>query len=148
MKKYEQNPWVIIASIFLFTFVLVYTKIPLVYDISDSIEWYWYLLWFPASVAGCIVFNNVCRWIDMFGKKIFKNASCDIPFPILKWIGVNAMTFYVAHGIICRITQEIIGVYYPQWYDTWQGLLIVIVAYVVIIVPLCCIINLIKYKYE
>lgn len=148
LKQYEQNKWLILAALIILFVTFSFTEIPSVYKKEDTIEWYWYILWYPASIAGCVVFLNICRWIDMLGKRIFKNVQCDMPFPILKWVGVNAMTFYVAHAIICRITQEIIGVYYSQYYDSWIGLLIVIVAYIVIIVPLCFMVNMIKSKYE
>lgn len=136
LKHYENNRLVIVISAIILLLTFIFTEIPTVYKKEETIEWYWYVLWYPASIAGCIVFNNVCQWIDILGKLIFKNASCDMPFPIFKWVGINAMTFYVSHAIICRITQEIIGMYYPQYYDNWIGVGIVTVAYLVIIIPL------------
>ena len=146
LKQYENNRWVIIISAIILLLTLMLTDISAVYKKEDTIEWYWYVLWYPASIAGCVVFNNVCRWIDIYGKKIFKTAKFDMPFPILKWIGVNAMTFYVAHAIICRITQEILGIYYPQYYNQWIGVGIVTIAYMVIILPLCALQHIIKKK--
>lgn len=56
-----------------------------------------YLLWFPACYCGIKVLNNVCKWLT----RIFS-------FPILRFVGRNAMMFYVTHYIMFYILGYVI----------------------------------------
>ena len=57
-----------------------------------------YLLWFPACYIGIKVLNNVCNWLT----RIFS-------FPILSFVGRNAMMFYVIHYIIFYILGYVLS---------------------------------------
>lgn len=141
LKKYEQNRWVIAVSFVMLLLTFTLTDVAEVYKKEDTIVWYWYVLWYPASIAGCVVFNNICRWIDDLGKVVFKESRHDMPLPVFKWVGRHSMTFYVAHYIIFRITFDWVARYNDSWYSGWQGVVIITLAYVIIIVPLCFVLD-------
>lgn len=147
MKKYEQNKWVVLIAVIISLLAIFLTDIPNVYGMMATIQWYWYILWYPVSIAGCVVFNNVCSWIDNFGKSVFWDNRLDMPLPILKWVGRHSMTFYVAHYIIFRVVFDWVARYNESWYSGWQGVVIITISYIAIIVPLCFIIDKIKAKY-
>lgn len=140
-KKYEQNKWLIAVSFVILLLTFTLTDIAEVYKKEETIAWYWYVLWYPASIAGCVLFNNICRWIDDLGKVVFKDSRLDMPLPIIKWVGRHSMTFYVAHYIIFRITFDWVGRYNDSWYSGWQGVVIITLAYAIIIVPLCFVLD-------
>lgn len=117
----------VVVSVIILVATILYTPIPGTYDIADSLPWYYYIGWYPASIAGCVVLNNVCRWIER------------MPNYVLKWVGCRAMTFYVMHGIVCVVVQEWLAHNQIEWYQSIVGLLIVFIAYLVVIVPICII---------
>lgn len=57
------------------------------------------------------------------------------------------MTFYVSHFIIFKVVYDIIGYNKNAWYSGWQGVLIITIAYIGIIVPLCYLIDKIQKGY-
>ena len=139
LKKHERNNWVFVASLIILLLAFIFTDIPEVYKKEDTIEWYWYILWYPASIAGCIVFNNVCRWLEK--AETLLHASL---FSSIKWVGRHSMTFYVLHFIIFKIVFDLLAKYQESWYSGWQGVLIITIAYIGIIVPLCFVIDKIQ----
>lgn len=144
IKRYEHELWVIIISVVILFLTFAFTDIPEVYKKEDTIQWYWYILWYPSSVAGCIVFNNICLWLSLLaGVGEWSRARCST---CLIWIGRHSMTFYVSHFIIFKVVYDIIVFYKNIWYSGWQGLLIVTIAYFTIIVPLCFLIDKIQEK--
>lgn len=127
----ETNKWItgIAAIIFIAS---LFTDIPSVYCKPGTplIQ----ALWYPASVAGCVTFNNVCRLI------------AKIPFVantqgIFQYVGLNAMNFYVPHKIIFHLGFNLIIFYKEEWYSTWHGLCIVLAAYAIILPIVNLIIN-------
>lgn len=144
MKTYEQNRWVIIISAILLLLTFTMTNIPEVYKKEDTCSWYWYVLWYPASVAGCIVFNNVCRWLENAETKTYIHPSLFSP---IKWVGRHSMTFYVTHFIIFKVVYDLVAKYHETWYNGWEGLLIITIAYIGNIVPLCYLIDKIQKGY-
>ena len=150
MKKYEQNTWVIIASAIVLLLTFTMTDIPEVYKKEDTCAWYWYVLWYPASIAGCVVFNNICRWLEKAETKAHTYIHTYIHtslFSPIKWVGRHSMTFYVAHFIIFKVVYDLIGKYHEAWYAGWQGVLIITIAYIGLIVPLCFMIDKIQKGY-
>ena len=133
----ETNMWVASVAILLFVASL-FTEIPSVYckACSPQIQ----ALWYPACVAGCITFNNVCRILGRLVDKI------NIPKGILQYVGKNAINFYVPHKIIFHIGYNLIALYKIEWYSTWQGLCIVLAAYAVILPITNLIINRVHRK--
>ena len=142
MRNYEQNRWVIIFSAIILLLTFTMTNIPEVYKKEDTCSWYWYVLWYPASIAGCIVFNNVCRWLEKAGTKVHISL-----FSPIKWVGRHSMTFYVAHFIIFKVVYDLIAKYQESWYADWQGVLMITIAYIGIIVPLCFMLDKIQKGY-
>ena len=57
-----------------------------------------YLLWIISSVAGCVCFNNIVRFLDRNLHSVF------IPF---RYIGENATLFFSTHWIILTIGKYI-----------------------------------------
>lgn len=124
LRKYEQNVAVIIISIVTVISTIAFTKIPTWYDMAQ-LPWYEYVGWFPASVAGCIVLNNICRWIDKW------------PVSIFKWIGRHSMTFYVVQGIDCVLIADWLFHMHREYYNSWWAVLAAFALYAVTIIPLC-----------
>lgn len=48
-----------------------------------------YLLYYPASWAGIVLLNNICRWLNP-----------NLIYSIFRWIGQNSMNIYVTHWIV------------------------------------------------
>lgn len=137
LRGQETNKW--IASIAAILFVAsLFTDIPPVYCKSGTPLIY--ALWFPACVAGCVTFNNVCRMLGLFVVKFNLRRG------VLQYVGINALNFYVPHKIIFHIGFNLILWYKAEWYSTWQGLCIVLVAYAVILPIINLIINRIHKK--
>ena len=124
LRGNETNKWIAGVAALLFVGSL-FTDIPSVYCLSGTplIQ----ALWYPACVAGCITFNNICRMVAKF--PIVVNSKVGI----LQYIGKNAMDFYVPHKIIFHIGFNLIVMYKYEWYNTWQGLCFVLVAYAIIL---------------
>ncbi len=132
LRKYEQNKWVIGVATIVLLIAYIFTKTPITYDCSHEIAWYEYVYWYPASIAGCVVLNNICRWFTK------------LPSFLFKWVGRHAMLFFVMQGIIYVVVHDWLYHIHPEWYATWQGLVLVGIAYVVLIVPTCLIVDRIK----
>lgn len=133
----ETNKW--IASIAALLFVAsLFTGIPSVYSKSGTPLIL--ALWYPACVAGCITFNNICRILGWIVEIINFQKG------ILQYVGKDALNFYVPHKIIFHLGFNLIIYYKVEWYSTWQGLCIVLAAYAVILPIINLIINRIYKK--
>ena len=124
LKGKETNKWIASFATILFLGSL-FTEIPSVYCKSGTSVIL--ILWYPACVAGCITFNNICRGLELIarGKKYV--------FCITKYVGTNALNFYVPHKIIFHLGFNLIVCYKYEWYSTWQGLCIVLAAYAILL---------------
>ena len=133
----ESNKWIAYIAAVLFV-ASIFTDIPSVYCKSGTplIQ----VLWYPACVAGCITFNNICRMLGWLVEKINFQEG------ILQYVGRNALNFCVPHKIIFHIGFNLIIFYREEWYSTWQGLCIVLAAYAVILPIINLIINRIHKK--
>ena len=131
-KEKETNVWIagVAASLFISS---LFTEIPSVYCKSGTplIQ----TLWYPACVAGCITFNNICRILGHIAKKLHFEHG------LLQHIGKNALNYYVPHKIIFHLGFNLIVLYKYEWYSTWQGLFIVLLAYTCILPVINLIIN-------
>ena len=146
--NYQFTPFTIYSTAWgLCFFAIGYAMdIPEVYKKEDTCAWYSYVLWYPTSIAGCIVYNNVCRWLEKAEIKLHTYIHTSLFSPI-KWVGRHSMTFYVAHFIIFKVVYDLIGKYHEAWYAGWQGVLIITIAYISIIVSLCFMIDKIQKGY-
>jgi len=132
LRDKETNPW--IATIAAIGFVAsLFTDIPSVYCGVDNMLWK--VLWYPACVCGCVTFDNVCRIVADMSLVGRLRAGW------VEHVGKNAMNYYAPHKIIFHIGFNLIIWYKEEWYSTWQGLLIVLAAYAVILPIINCSIN-------
>lgn len=144
LQRKETKMWVAIVAAIIFVGSL-FTDIPSVYCKSGTslIQ----ILWYPACVAGCITFNNFCRILDKVETQIASKIG--VRFLLLfKHVGINAMNYYAPHKIIFHLGFNIIVLYKIEWYDKWQGLLIVLVAYAIILPMVNVIVNKIKVRHS
>lgn len=115
----ETNKLGAIVAAILFVASL-FTEIPSVYCKSGTplIQ----ILWYPACVAGCITFNNVCRGLGFMVEKLQLKGGG------LRYVGRNALNFYVPHMIIFHLGFNLIAFYKYEWYSTWQGMCLVLLV--------------------
>lgn len=97
LRDKENLAWVIILCLALYVACCV-IGYPGIYfhhnTASDSIT---YLLYYPASVAGIVLLNNFCKWINPF-----------IKYSVFRWIGQNAMNIYVTHWIVLVLLRLVV----------------------------------------
>lgn len=98
-RKYEQNKWVIVvAAVVYFSFVMLYLTGKMDYAYfyfhKNTISKGCYLLFYPVALSGIIVTNN-----------LFRKAYDYWKFPVLSYVGRNAMNFYVTHWIVLVVAQ-------------------------------------------
>ncbi|MBR2486294.1 MAG: acyltransferase family protein [Paludibacteraceae bacterium] len=130
LREYEVKKWMIILSISIYV-ISLFTSIPSVYGAVEPgvlLNSIWYI----TSLFSCICFNNVCRFIVYFYNRIGQNMNTKFLFPILTYVGRNAMSFYVVHYIIFKIVFDLIWIYKNEYYETYQGLIIVLLCYAII----------------
>ena len=95
----------------------LFTSIRVVYE-GDAPLWS-RLVYYPSCVMACVCFNNLCRCLAKW------------PFPIMSYVGRNAMHYYVAHFVVLYVTLNVVKMYKETWYAGWQGLLFVLFAYAI-----------------
>ena len=93
MQGKENNKYTIVVALVGFLISVILLHSPFVdmrtnTCLGDRAGWN-YLFWFPASWSGIIVLNNVCSKLSNF-----------FHFKVIRFIGRNAMSFYVTHYII------------------------------------------------
>ena len=85
----EDKWWMILTAVLIYATCCIvgYPGIYFHHNIaSDTLT---YLLYYPASFAGIVLLNNICRW----GNALLK-------YSVFRWIGKNSMNIYVTHWII------------------------------------------------
>lgn len=94
----RENKWVVLLIATCVYATCCVVGYPAIYFHHNTAPNSWtYLLYFPASLAGIIVLNNLCRWISPYLK-----------FSVFRWIGQNAMNLYVIHWIILVLLRLVI----------------------------------------
>lgn len=111
----------------------LFTEIPSVYCKSGTIVEQ--IIWYPTCVAGCITFNNFCRLLG------FVVDEMQIRVGLFQYIGQNALNFYAPHKIIFHIGFNLIVFYREDWYSSWQGFCLVMIAYAIFLPIINLIIN-------
>jgi len=126
LKDFADNHIVLtICAIVLFW--SYFTNIPATYDDTGTdVE---SLLWYPCSIAGCIIFNHFIRKIVYLTKHITGSNQC---LPIFSFIGRHSMVFYVSHYIVFKISFDALSILLPDCYSNVWGLLIVILLYAIV----------------
>ena len=129
IKGYETNRWLILFSAIVY-FASVFTPIGYVY--SGGAPLWSRIIYYPSCAFACVFFNNVCRClIDLTEHN--KITIYKWQFPILSYVGKNAMSYYVPHYILFRLTFDIVARFNEAWYSGWQGLLIITIVYAIIL---------------
>lgn len=130
MQKKEKNIWIIIATIIGYLVAVLLFRSPFVdMRINQCLidrTGYDYLLWFPACLCGIVVLNTICDW----SMKIYR-------FPILKFIGVNAMLFYVVHDLPLYVTVNTLENVFQIPADSKFGIAYRTVVCLVTILSIC-----------
>lgn len=142
LREYEVKKWMIILSISIYI-VSLFTSIPSVYGATEP-GVLLNSIWYVTSLFSCICFNNVCRFIVYSYNRIGQNMNDKYLFPILTYVGRNSMSFYVVHYIIFRIAFDLIWIYKNEYYETYQGLIIVLLCYAIICPLVSVMMNKIK----
>lgn len=89
LRDYENSVWTIIVCLVVYVLMTIYGYPSIYFHHNTASSTVSYLLYFPASVSGIILLNNICRIVSPFLKR-----------SIYRWIGQNAMNLYVVHWII------------------------------------------------
>lgn len=135
-RKYEQNKWVIVVSaVVYFSFVMLYLTGKMdyapFYFHKNTISKGNYLLFYPFALSGIVVINNLFRKSYDYWK-----------FPVLSYIGRNAMNFYVTHWIVLVVAQFAFS--YQLKFQSPKYLCLLYVLSCIVVLPIIsCLINLI-----
>lgn len=101
MQGKEKNLWIIIGAFMGYMVSVLMLHSPFVdIRINQCLvdrTGYDYLLWFPACFCGILVLNKISEW-----------AVHIYSFHFLRFIGRNAMIFYVVHAIPLYITVNVL----------------------------------------
>lgn len=119
LKTLQYNRWMFVFAVIIYgAFCL--TEIPYVGMFTGNLVQGNYLLWPVFAISGCVVINNVFKYLQKLGfTTLFR------PIEIL---GLHSMTYYVQHWIVLVIT-----LYVAKRYSGDNGIL-AIIALVTIIV--------------
>lgn len=98
-RNCEHDKWIVtVAALVYFTSVITFLmgmfELPDLYFHKNSLNHGSYLLFYPVALSGIIVTNN-----------LFRKAYDYWKFPVLSYIGRNAMNFYVTHWIVLVVAQ-------------------------------------------
>lgn len=101
MRNKERNKLLIYTAFVGFIIAIVLFHSPFV-DMRTNTCWVDrsgldYLLWFPACFCGIMVLNRTCLFMHKW-----------YSFPILQFVGRNAMMFYVTHYIVLYTTGYVL----------------------------------------
>ena len=142
VKDYETNKWLILVSAVVYIASL-FTPISYVY--GGGAPLWSRLLYYPSCALACVFFNNVCRRLITAAEQLEK-IHVNWHFPILSYIGKNAMSYYVPHYMLFRLTFDIIARNNDAWHSGWQGLVIITIVYAVVLTSISYFSNLIAGK--
>lgn len=132
LKGKETNRWIAIVSAIGFVFS-IFSCVSLVWNGGQPM---WaQVLWYPSCICGIVSFNNFCRALTYKDK---------YTWPILTYVGRNAMNFYVPHAIVFHLTFNFIIFFRYEWYGTWIGMVVVSLSYLVVLPLLNLFINYLK----
>lgn len=136
IKDHETNKWLIIIATVTY---LISLFTPITYVYNEEAPLWSRLAYYPSCGLACIFFNNICRHLITLPQRIFNVCY---HFPILSYIGQNAMYYYVAHSLVLYITLNTVRLYNETWYIGWQGIIITIIVYAVVLTCISHLLNL------
>lgn len=99
LKDFEKKFWVLAIGGLVYGFAVVaylsgLFEFPYLYMHKNVMHNGNYLLFYPIALSGIIVTNNLFRKVYDYWK-----------FPVLSYVGRNAMNFYVTHWIVLVVAQ-------------------------------------------
>lgn len=125
LRDNEKKWWLIALAIIVYTISLIFP----IHAVYGGVTPKWcQLAWYPSCALACVLFNNACRWLTELTEKLGTWV-----FPILRYVGRNAMNFYAPHYMIFVLVYNIVGYYNEGWYSGWQGLAVVTIAYAILL---------------
>lgn len=96
MRDRENTRWIVACLAFYIACCIIgYPGIYFHHNTCSS--WTTYLLYYPASLAGIVLLDNLCKWF-----------SPHIKYSLFRWIGQNAMNIYVTHWIILVLLRLLV----------------------------------------
>ena len=121
--RFERNPMVIAACAA--GYVLFLATVPSIVGHHRNVLLSGnYLLWPVYAYCGIVVFNNVCRWIEMLlPEKVFKFLRP------LTFVGESTMILLVSHGLIY------LSIVRYSTLSPWATVGIIVATYVVVFTP-------------
>lgn len=97
MRNKENNWWVLLIAVAVYLVCCIMGYPSIYFHHNTAIDSVTYLLYFPASLAGIIILNNICRIVQPYLK-----------YSLMRWIGQNAMNIYVTHWIVLVILRLVV----------------------------------------
>jgi fucose 4-O-acetylase-like acetyltransferase len=93
----ENKLWMILLAIIVYAVCCLVGYPGIYFHHNSASSTVTYLLYYPASFAGIILLNNLCRWINPYLK-----------YSVFRWIGENAMNIYLTNWIVLVLLRLII----------------------------------------
>lgn len=122
--RFEQNRYVIAACAL--GYVVFLATVPSIVGHHRNVLLSgYYLLWPVYAYCGIVVFNNVCRWIEL--------SLSERAFGFLRpltFVGESTMILLVSHGLIY------LSIVRYSILDPWATVGLIVVAYVLLLTPL------------
>ncbi len=97
LRDKESNRWIIIACLAIYAICCIIGYPGIYFHHNTCNSWTTYLLYYPASLAGIVLLDNLCRLVSPY-----------IKHSLFRWIGQNAMNIYVTHWIILVLLRLVV----------------------------------------
>lgn len=131
LHKYESNWKVLVGALGLCAALLMINHNPIsdIRHIAQFEGTVWECLHgIGVAICGCFIINAILCFLQPIVK-----------FPVLRWVGRNAMDFYVLHWIVLLLVSRLLmGDIFHAWDTQWKfiitgiGCLLIIPAYIMI----------------
>ena len=97
MRDRENTRWIVLACLAFYIACCIIGYPGIYFHHNTCSSWTTYLLYYPASLAGIVLLDNLCKWF-----------SPHIKYSLFRWIGQNAMNIYVTHWIILVLLRLLV----------------------------------------
>lgn len=85
----ENKGWMLTLTVVIYAVCCIIGYPGIYFHHNTATDAMTYLLYYPASFAGIVILNNICRWFNPY-----------IKYSVFRWIGQNSMNIYVTHWIV------------------------------------------------
>ena len=93
----ENQWWMIVTAIVIYAACCIIGYPGIYFHHNTASDTMTYLLYYPASFAGIVLLNNLCKWVNPL-----------IKYSVFRWIGKNSMNLYVTHWIILVLLRLVV----------------------------------------